>query len=265
MAASRPTALVTGASGGIGEALALRFAWAGYDLIIVARSAAALEAVAAQIKTLGAQADVIAMDLAEPGAGEGLETAVRARGLRVDVLANNAGFGGLGPFLDQGRDEALGMIDLNVRVLTELTHRFVGAMKAGGFGEGVINVASVAAFQPGPQMAVYYATKAYVLSFTEALNQELRGTPLHATALCPGPVATGFQARAAFDDTVRLMKLMRPRSAQDVADAAFDAFKARRPVVIPGLMETIMAKSAAFTPRAILLPLVEQIQKRGAH
>ena len=253
---------MTGASGGIGEALAHAFAREGYDLALVARSPDRLETVAAQLRASGAQAHVLVADLSTADAGEALEQAIVQRGLDVDVLVNNAGFGALGAFVDGRLDEQLGMIDLNVRVLTDLSWRFLQRMRSGGRGEGVLNVASTAAFQPGPHMAVYYASKAYVLSFTEALNQELKGSRLHATALCPGPVATGFQARAAFDDSVRLTKMMRPRPVAEVADAGVRAFHARRAVVIPGRMEQLMARSAAFAPRPVLLSMVEQLQRR---
>jgi short-subunit dehydrogenase len=134
-------------------------------------------------------------------------------------------------------------------------------MQARGRG-GILNVASTAAFQPGPYMAVYYATKAYVLSFTEALNHELRGSGVHATALCPGPVATGFQERAAFDDSMALLKVAPMMTADAVAQAGLDAFQRRRPVAIPGASNFAMAKSAAFTPRAVLLRVVEGLQKK---
>jgi short-subunit dehydrogenase len=150
--------------------------------------------------------------------------------------------------LGQGLDDQLAMIDLNCRVLTELSARFGRAMRDRGRG-GILNVASTAAFQPGPFMAVYYASKAYVLSFTEALNHELRGTGVHATALCPGPVATGFQNRAGFDESMALLKVAPVMTAEAVAQAGFEGFQRRRPVVIPGAANAAMARSAAFTPR----------------
>ena len=259
--------LITGASGGIGEALAYAFARDGYDVALAARSADRLAGVADRVRALGRRACTVALDLQAPDAGERLQADLEREGVRIDVLVNNAGYGQVGPFLDERLDEHLGAIDLNMRILTELTYRFLAPMKREGRGEGVINVASVAAFQPGPHMAVYYASKAYVLSFTEALNQELKGSPLHATALCPGPVSTGFQARASFDDSMRLMKLMKPRTAEVVARAALNGFRDRRSVVIPGLQEQIMARSAAFAPRALLLQVVEQLQMKrsGAH
>jgi hypothetical protein len=258
---SRPLALVTGASGGIGEALAYVFARNGYDLALVARSADKLERVAATVRSLGATAHAISLDLQPADAGERLEQEATARGLAVEVLVNNAGVGTTGPVLDTDREAQLGIVDLNVRVLTDLSHRFGGPMRRRGRG-GILNVASVAAFQPGPHMAVYYASKAYVLSFTEALNHELRGSGVHATALCPGPVATDFQARAAFDDSMVLLKVAPPMSAAAVAEAGYEGFRKRQAVVIPGASNFAMAKSAALTPRPVLLRVVEYLQKK---
>jgi len=258
--ASRQTALITGASGGIGEALAHAFARGGYDVVVVARTAEKLETVARAVRALGAAASVIEEDLQAPGAGARLEGRVEAAGLVVDALVNNAGFGVTGPFLEGGLEAQLGVVDLNCRILTELSWRFGQGMKARRRG-GVLNVASTAAFLPGPQMAVYYASKAYVLSLSEGMNHELRGSGVHVTALCPGPVRTGFQARAAFDESMRLMALPM-QSASETADAGFKGFQARRAVVIPGAMNLVMAKSAAFAPRSTLLSLVEQLQKK---
>jgi short-subunit dehydrogenase len=262
MPPTKPLALVTGASGGIGEALARRLAAEGYDLVLVARSADALNR-AAETLRLTSGVSTIPLDLGHEEAGETLERELGSR--QVDLLVNNAGYGVTGRFLDQPLATQLGEITLNVHTLTDLTHRFVGAMRRSGYGRGVINVASTAAFQPGPHMAVYYATKAYVLSFTEALAQELKGTGLTATALCPGPVATGFQARAEFDASMRLTKIMKPRSADFVAAAALRGFNAGKSVVIPGLMEAVMARGAPFTPRPLLLAAVEKLQRKGGH
>lgn len=256
----RPVALVTGASGGIGEALAHQFAKGGYDLILVARSEAKLAAVAEAVKAHGAAAHIIPLDLEAVGAGADLESLVAERGLAVDALVNNAGYGATGAVLDADLAQQLGSIDLNVRVLTELCVRFGGPMRERGRG-GILNVASTAAYQPGPYMAVYYATKAFVLSFTEALNRELKDTGVHATALCPGPVETGFQARAEFDASMGLTKLPM-QSAEQVAKAGYNAFRHRQAVVIPGAMNFLMAKSAALAPRGMLLPMVEGLQKK---
>lgn len=260
---TRPVALVTGASGGIGEELAYCFADGGYDLVLVARSADKLAGVAKRAETLGAACTVIAQDLFAADAGEKIEKAVAAKGLQVDALVNNAGYGLTGGFLDSDRADLLSMIDLDVKALTDLSHRFGKRMRERGRG-GILNVASTAAFQPGPWMSVYYAAKAYVLSFSEGLNKELKGTGVHVTTLCPGPVLTGFQARADFDSSMRLLKAMKPMTAEAVARAGFRAFKARKPVVIPGAMNFMMAKSAALTPRPVLLSVVELMQKKGA-
>jgi short-subunit dehydrogenase len=259
MSTMRPVALVTGASSGIGEALANSLARDGYDLVLVARGQEGLARTAGELRAITDVATV-AMDLQQPGAGDALQRELGER--RIDLLVNNAGYGVTGRFLEQPGEAQIGEIALNVEALTDLTHRFVGRMHHEGFGRGVINVASTAAFQPGPNMAVYYATKAYVLSFTEALAQELRGSGLSATALCPGPVATGFQARADFGASMWLTKVMRPRPAEFVAEAALRGFKAGKPVVIPGLFESFMAKGAAFTPRPWLLTMVEQLQRK---
>jgi short-subunit dehydrogenase len=257
---ARPVALVTGASGGIGEALAHAFARGGYDVILAARSAEKLAGVAAAVQAKGAGAHVIALDLQAQGAGAALEAAVAEKGLTVDVLVNNAGFGGVGPVVDGALDQQLGMIDLNCRVLTELSIRFGKGIKARGKG-GILNVASTAAFQPGPYMAVYYASKAFVLSLSEAMNREFRGSGAHVTALCPGPVRTGFQERAAFDDSMGLMALPM-QTADQVARAAFIGFRRRKAVVIPGLINAAMARSAPFAPRGALLSGVENLQKK---
>ncbi len=266
MAASdrRPTALITGASGGIGEELAYSFARGGYDIALVARSRDKLEAVAGRVRALKVEAHVVTLDLEAQGAGERLQAELA--GVHIDALVNNAGYGLVGAFAELELAPQVGEVDLNVRVLTELTHRFLQPMLSRG-GRGVLNVASTAAFQPGPHMAVYYASKAYVLSFTEALNQELRGTGLNATALCPGPVLTGFQQRAAFDDTMQLTKMLRPMPADVVAEAGYRGFQARRPVVIPGASNAIPARLAGFVPRGVLLNIVEQMQKKreGSH
>jgi short-subunit dehydrogenase len=257
---TRPVALITGASGGIGEALAHQFAKGGYDLVLVARSAGKLEGVAAALRVHGAVATVIAVDLQKQSSGAELEAAVAAKGLVIEVLVNNAGYGATGAVLDSDLDEQIGMIDLNCRALTDLSWRFGRGMKARGRG-GILNVASTAAFQPGPFMAIYYASKAYVLSFSEALNHELRGTGVHATALCPGPVKTGFQQRAEFDDSMGLMALPM-QSAHATAEVGYRAFKARKAVVIPGAMNFVMAKSSPFAPRGLLLSMVETLQKK---
>jgi short-subunit dehydrogenase len=267
---ARPVTLVTGASGGIGEALAYRFAKHGYDLILVARSADRLDAVANAAKMFDAVSTAIALDLQADGAGAKLEAAVAEKGLTVDVLINNAGFGATGAVVEGDLDEQLGMVDLNCRVLTELSIRFGKGIKTRGplskGRAGILNVASTAAFQPGPYMAVYYASKAYVLSLSEAMNREFKGSGAHVTALCPGPVRTGFQERAAFDKSMGIANLPM-QSSEQVAKTGYDGFKAKKAVVIPGAMNAVMARSAPFAPRGVLLSMVETLQKKrsGTH
>ena len=174
---------------------------------------------------------VIALDLNEAGAVEALMAEMASRNLVPAIVINNAGFGLVGPSAELSRDEQLRMIDLNVRVLTDLTLRFLPAMVASKSG-GIINVASIAGFMPGPMMAVYFATKNYVLSFSDALSSELRGTGVTMTTLCPGTVKTGFQARAGQNERGSTL------SAFDVASQGWAGFKAKRRVVIPGILQS---------------------------
>ncbi len=253
------TALVTGASGGIGADLAECFAKDGYDLILAARSGAALGNVA---KKLGdkyrVKATAIAIDLGVQGAGKTLADDIRARGLKVDVLVNNAGYGIAGPFDGSSEAEQLGMIDLNVRALVELTHEFWPQMLKNRRG-GVLNVASTAAFQPGPLMAVYYASKAFVLSFSEALWKETEGTGVHVSCLCPGPTVSGFRERAGTGKT-RLSLAGTPMGSAPVARMGYRGLQRNKRVVITGLRNRVMARSVAFTPRKVILNIVKHLQ-----
>ena len=252
-------ALITGASGGIGLDLAECFAKDGYDLVLAARSEKALKDVAGQLSTkYGVRATPIAVDLAERGAGAKLASEVKARGISVDVLVNNAGYGIAGAFDGSEASAQLGMIDLNVRALTELTHIFWPGMLAKKRG-GVLNVASTASFQPGPLMAVYYASKAFVLSFSEALWREAEGTGVHVTCLCPGPTATGFRERAGTGKT-RLAKMGTPVTSASVAEAGYMAFQSNQRVVITGMRNRMMARLVPFMPRRTVLNIAHRIQ-----
>jgi uncharacterized protein len=254
------TALITGASVGIGEELAECFAKDGYDVILAARSEATLKNVADRIaKTHGVKATPIAADLGVQGGGAILAADIAARGLSVDVVVNNAGYGMAGGFQHSDIKQQLGMIDLNVRALAELTHIYWGNMLAKKRG-GVLNVASTAAFQPGPYMAIYYATKAFVMSFSEALWKEAQGTGVHVTCLCPGPTESKFHDRAG-TEKVRLIKFARMMTSKAVAEIGYAAFKANKRVAISGAQNAIMAKSVAFTPRPVVLGLVSYLQK----
>lgn len=256
----RPVALVTGASGGIGEALAYEIARDGYDLFLVARSREGLERVAKAARAqCGVEAATLPLDLARPGAGDELAQTLDARGISPELVVNNAGFGLLGHAGALSRDEQIEMVDLNVRTLVDLSLRFLPAMRARGRG-GIINVASVAGFMPGPFMAVYYATKAFVISFTEALARELAGTGVTVTALCPGVTATGFQARAGMSGHT-VERLGRAMSAEEVARLGYGGFKAGRRVAVTGLANRLFALAPRFVPRALLLGVIARLQR----
>jgi short-subunit dehydrogenase len=253
------TALVTGASMGIGVDLAECFARDGYDLILTARSADALQDVATRLAAAhGVKATPIAGDLSRPGGGGTLAAAIAERRLQVDVLVNNAGYGIAGAFDGSERTQQLGMIDLNDRALVELTHIYWSHMLASRRG-GVLNVASTASFQPGPLMATYYASKAFVLSFSEALWKEAEGTGVHVSCLCPGPTASKFRERAGTGKT-RLARAGTPMGSAEVAKLGYDGWRANRRVVITGARNVLMARLVPFLPRRAVLGLVHNLQ-----
>lgn len=244
------TALVTGASGGIGEEIA-RVLAPDHDLVLLARSAAKLDALATEL----GGARVIASDLSEPGAvGK-----IAAELPDVDVLVNNAGVGDFGAFASADPDRTLAMIQLNVTSLTALTRQYLPGMLERGHGR-VLNVASTASFQPGPLMAVYYATKSYVLSFSEALHEETRGTGVTVTALCPGPTASGFQAAADMELSPLVANRKLP-SAAEVAAFGVKAMARGDAVAVPGAMNKVMAASVRLTPRPVIRRLVRKMQE----
>lgn len=254
------TVLITGASGGIGEALARTFALGGFNLVLVARSADALKALADELS--GAHkigAEIVVHDLGAPGAGAGLMEKLGARADAVDIVINNAGFGLIGPFAELDAARQLGMIDLNIRTLTELCRAFLPRLKARGAG-GIVNIASTASYQSGPYMAVYYASKAFVRSLSEALNEEMRGTGVHVMSVCPGPVRTGFQSAAHMEETIGLLRLVPSMSAEQVAKETYNAYFARRRTYIPGWINWFMAMSASITPTGIMLRMVRWLQ-----
>ena len=253
------TALVTGASAGIGVDLAECFANDGYDVILAARTESALRAVADRLaNTCAIRATPIAADLGVIGGGQRLAEAITKAGLSVDVVVNNAGYGEAGAF--NGSDVAgqLGMIDLNDRALVELTHIYWPAMLANKRG-GVLNVASTAAFQPGPLMAVYYASKAFVLSFSEALWEEARGTGVQVSCLCPGPTVSEFRTRAGTDKT-RLSQTGAQMPTMTVARMGYDAWQNNKRVEVTGARNRVMASLVRFLPRTMLLRTVRNLQ-----
>jgi short-subunit dehydrogenase len=256
-----PTALITGASGGIGEALARELAATKHDLVLVARSEGRLRTLADELTAQhGLTVVVLPADLAVPAAGAALaaELGERLDGRTVDVLVNNAGFGDYGLFHESDPAKAAQMVQLNVSTLTDLTRALLPAMVAKGAGR-VMNVASTAAFMPGPLMAVYYATKAYVLSFSEAIAQELKGTGVTVTALCPGPVASGFQSGAAMNDS-KLVKGKHLMTAAKCAHLAVAGMLKGKPVVITGTMNKLQALSPRFMPRRFVPAMVQRAQ-----
>jgi uncharacterized protein len=256
---SGKTALVTGASGGIGQTIAEQFARDHVDLVIVARSAEQLKANAAKWKEqYGIAVTVIASDLAQVGAAGALADKVLGMGIAIDYLVNNAGYGSFGLFAESDLDYAVGMMRLNMETLTILTRRFLpGIIARRG---KIMNLASTAAFQPGPYMAVYYATKAYVLSFSEAIAEELEGTGVTVTAFCPGPTASGFQDKAALHDS-GLVKGRRIPGAEEVGIAGYRAMQRGQRVYIPGAMNWLMAQSIRYTPRRLVTKVVKRMSR----
>lgn len=258
------TALITGASSGIGEAIARQLAAHGANLILVARSERKLQVLAEDLtRQYGIRAEVIATDLSHPDAGKLLQDEVTARGLHVDLLVNNAGFGGFSEFARQDQAEIGEMIAVNITALTDLTRRFLPAMLERGRGR-VLNVASTAGFIPGPLMAVYYATKAYVLSFSEAVNEELRGTGLSVTALCPGPVDTGFQDAATLNES-RLMTGVTRLAMLDVETVArigVEAMLRGQGVAVAGLANKVQVSAFRLLPRAAAARIIAGVQAR---
>lgn len=245
----KSTALVTGASGGIGLELARRFAGDGHDLALVARSEGKLHEIGEQLeKAHGIAATVIAADLSEPNAAGDIVDTLRAASIEIDTLVNNAGFALHGPFLDNDPRMQRNMLQVNVVALTQLTRLLLPPMVARGSGR-ILNVASTAAFAPGPLAAVYSATKSYVLSFSEALAEELRHSGVTVTALCPGPTRTGFSAAAGVDAT-RLYR--RQMSSAEVARVGYEGLNSGRRVVIVGPTNKLLAQSIRISPRRMV-------------
>lgn len=254
------TALITGASGGIGYELALLFARDDYDCILVARSQDKLKGLAERlesehrIKTL-----VLAKDLSKPSAVDEIFEEVTAASMHVDVLVNNAGFPVFGPFVETDLRVELEMLQVNVIALTALTKLFLRGMVERRAGR-ILNLASTAAFLPGPLMAVYYASKAYVLSFSQALSNELRGTGVTVTALSPGPTRTGFQKRGVMEDS-RLVQ-GQIADAASVALAGYRGLTACKTIVIPGFTNKLIPWVVRLSPRGVVTRVVRRMQER---
>ena len=251
--AERLVTLVTGASAGIGEMLAREAARRGHALVLTARREDRLRALADELG-----GDVIAADLTDRQGPAHLAATLAERGLSVDVLINNAGLGQRGQVSSIALDRQLAQIDVNIRALTELTVRLMPAMVARRRG-GILNVASTAAFQPGPNMAVYYATKAYVLSFSEALHEELLPHGVKVSALCPGPTHSEFAAHADMDRSELFKRFAGDAAA--VAKHGLDGLERNRAVNVSGVMNNVMAASTRFSPRAVNRKLAGWLQR----
>jgi short-subunit dehydrogenase len=254
------TVLITGASVGIGYELAKQFARGKHDLMLVARNEEKLREVAGEMKAaFGVGAEVMTADLSDPAAPRQLVE--RLGGRAVDVLVNNAGFGAIGRFDQVELARQLEMIQVNVAALVHLTHLLLPGMVARGRG-GVLNVASTASFQPGPWMAVYYASKAFVLSFSEALGVELRKTGVKVTALCPGPTQSEFRQRAKMEDSPVFKSSMIPvASAEEVAAAGYRGFVRGKRIVVPGVMNRLGILGAKWAPRGAVARVAGRINR----
>jgi uncharacterized protein len=244
------TILITGASGGIGYELAKLFARDHHNLVLVARSADKLAQIATELQAYGVTVKTMTLDLATPLAPRFLFDRLQSENLAIDILINNAGFGAYGEFAQMPEEEILGQIHLNITALTELTRLFLPPMLQRRSGR-IMNVASTAAFQPGPLMAVYYATKAYVLSFSEAIANELRGSGVTVTCFCPGATHTGFAKRAGTENS-RLFKQVGAMSAEKVARDGYRALMEGRTLAISGAHNWLVAQSVRFAPRKMV-------------
>jgi len=254
------TALITGASGGIGYELAKLFANDHYDLVLVARSAEKLSRFAVELQSqFGISAKSIALDLTDPAAPQSLFKQLASERISVEILVNNAGYGVFGEFNQASMDETLGQIQLNITALTHLTKLFLPPMVQRRSGK-ILNVASTAGFQAGPLMAVYYATKAYVILFSEALANELEGSGVTVTCLCPGATDTGFQGRAGNDETL-LFKKLRPMDAKTVARDGYRGLMAEKTMVISGFRNWLVAESVRFAPRKMVTAISRKLME----
>jgi short-subunit dehydrogenase len=257
---SKMFTLITGASGGIGHDLAILAAGEGKNLVLAARSADKLDQLAETIrKNTKAEIISISVDLSEESGVKKLISEISTKNIQIDSLINNAGFGDFGDFASADLSKNMEMIRLNISALTQLTHFALQGMLKAGNGK-IMNVASTAAFMPGPGMAVYYASKAYVLSFSEALTRELKGTGVTVTALCPGPTDTDFASSAGLGKSL-MHRMLPPATSMEVAKAGYKAMMKGKAIEIPGFMNKMSTLTPRFTPRSLVRNLIYGIHK----
>lgn len=249
---NKQTVLITGASGGIGKECALIFAKNGYNVVLVARGADKLNQIKSEIeKSFNVAATVVPADLTAGGAAEKVSQTLREQGVTVDVLINNAGFGDYAAFLDSDLQKQKNMIDLNCSSLVETTHVFGNEMKKRGFGR-IVNIASIAAFQPGPYMSVYFASKSFVMSFSHALSHELKKSGVTVTCVCPGPVSTGFEAAANLHaEGCTMFKKLKPTTPEKVAAFVYKSALKGKVLAYHGFRSKLMNFSTKLAPRNI--------------
>lgn len=255
------TALITGASSGFGVEFARSFAKEGCDVVLTARRLANLNVLAEELRErYKVEVRVLGRDLSKMEEVENVFDTLQKENIHIDFLVNNAGFGDYGNFYEASWEKLEQMMDVNIKALTKFTYLFVNAMVEKGYGR-ILNVASTAAFQPGPLMAVYYASKAYVLSFSEAISNELKGTGVTVTTLCPGASESEFQATARLEKS-RLFRMKRLPSSKEVADFGYKEMMNGSMTVVPGLANKTGAMSVRFIPRKWVLKMVRKIQER---
>ncbi len=255
----KETVLITGASSGLGRALATVFAKNGYDLILTARNEEQLNALQTELtNSFGVNAAVFPADLCNKDAAAALMADIDRSGLQVDILVNNAGLGDFGEFIDRDLKKQEDMVQLNVTALMQLTHLALQGMRERGHGR-ILNVASIAAFQTGPYMSVYYATKAFVVSFSQAVARELKGSGITVTALCPGPIKTGFENAADLENS-KLFRSLPVATAEDVAAYGYKVAMKGKTVAVHGLLCKLLVFSVRLAPRRLVADMVCKIQ-----
>ncbi len=253
------TALITGATGGLGEEFARIFARGGYELVLVARNEQKLEVLAKQLnEQYGVVATAFACDLSEEGAAARVAGFTEQENIDVDVLVNNAGFGDYGMFAASDLSKQTEMVNVDVRALTELTYWYLGPMIERGYGK-VLNIGSIASFMPGPFMPTYFASKAYVLSFTESISEELKGTGVSCTVLCPGPISTAFWNKAGTDNSGFLLGSTKYATAQEVAEYGYKSLMEGKVVAIHGTAIKAAAFGVRFLPRCVVRSIVAKV------